>query len=198
MTSEVVGGLRAAGTGHRHEYASADLRAGAVAVVTARHTGTSATSVVPVLRVPDRFAAPRDSTRAHPHSHAPSSRRARSRALTSICEEHAKNVTRGRTGTWPSAGATGKTEVGEQFRRGNGHAHLPALRRRPRPACSRNCRDQPKNETINPVWTFPAATKSHKSRDTLVGTLLQRKVTRFLRAGQHLQFSPNLPEPGMP
>jgi transposase-like protein len=50
-------------------------------------------------------------------------------SMISICREHAKNVTRWRDGTmalrWAAAGML---EAGKQFRRVNGHLHLPALR----------------------------------------------------------------------
>ena len=50
-------------------------------------------------------------------------------SMISICREHAKNVKRWRDGTmalrWCAAGMV---EAGKQFRRVNGHLHLPALR----------------------------------------------------------------------
>jgi len=50
-------------------------------------------------------------------------------SMIGICREHAKNVTRWRDGTmalrWAAAGLV---EAGKQFRRVNGHLHLPALR----------------------------------------------------------------------
>jgi transposase-like protein len=50
-------------------------------------------------------------------------------SMIGICREHAKNVTRWRDGTmalrWAAAGML---EAGKQFRRVNGHLHLPALR----------------------------------------------------------------------
>ncbi len=49
--------------------------------------------------------------------------------MTSICREHAKNVTRWQGGSmalrWYAAGML---EAGKQFRRVNGRLHLPALR----------------------------------------------------------------------
>lgn len=50
-------------------------------------------------------------------------------SVISICREHAKNVKRWRDGQmalrWCAAGIL---EAGKQFRRVNGHLHLPALR----------------------------------------------------------------------
>ncbi len=50
-------------------------------------------------------------------------------SMISICREHAKNVTRWQDGSmalrWCAAGML---EAGKQFRRVNGHLHLPALR----------------------------------------------------------------------
>ena len=50
-------------------------------------------------------------------------------SMLSICREHAGNVKRWRDGTmalrWCAAGMV---EAGKQFRRVNGHLHLPALR----------------------------------------------------------------------
>jgi transposase-like protein len=50
-------------------------------------------------------------------------------SMISICREHAKNVKRWRDGQmalrWCAAGML---EAGKQFRRVNGHLHLPALR----------------------------------------------------------------------
>jgi putative transposase len=50
-------------------------------------------------------------------------------SMIEICREHAKNVKRWRDGTmalrWAAAGML---EAGKQFRRVNGHLHLPALR----------------------------------------------------------------------
>jgi putative transposase len=50
-------------------------------------------------------------------------------SMIEICREHSKNVKRWRDGTmalrWCAAGMT---EVGKQFRRVNGHLHLPKLR----------------------------------------------------------------------
>jgi hypothetical protein len=50
-------------------------------------------------------------------------------SMIGICREHAKNVTRWRDDTmalrWAAAGML---EAGKQFRRVNGHLHLPALR----------------------------------------------------------------------
>jgi len=49
--------------------------------------------------------------------------------MIEICREHAKNVKRWRDGTmalrWCAAGML---EAGHQFRRVNGHLHLPKLR----------------------------------------------------------------------
>ena len=51
------------------------------------------------------------------------------KSMISICREHASNVTRWRDGQmalrWCAAGMV---EAGKQFRRVNGHLHLPALR----------------------------------------------------------------------
>ena len=50
-------------------------------------------------------------------------------SMLSVCREHAGNVKRWRDGTmalrWCAAGMV---EAGKQFRRVNGHLHLPALR----------------------------------------------------------------------
>ena len=50
-------------------------------------------------------------------------------SMIEICREHAKNVKRWRDGTmalrWCAAGML---EAGHQFRRVNGHLHLPKLR----------------------------------------------------------------------
>ena len=50
-------------------------------------------------------------------------------SMIGICREHSKNVKRWRDGTmalrWCAAGMT---EAGKQFRRVNGHLHLPKLR----------------------------------------------------------------------
>ena len=50
-------------------------------------------------------------------------------SMISICRDHASNVKRWRDGKmalrWCAAGML---EVGKQFRRVNGHLHLPALR----------------------------------------------------------------------
>src|SRR5205814_4307404 len=50
-------------------------------------------------------------------------------SMISICREHARNVKRWRDGKmalrWCAAGMV---EAGKQFRRVNGHLHLPALR----------------------------------------------------------------------
>jgi putative transposase len=52
-------------------------------------------------------------------------------SMISICREHAKNMRRWRDGQmalrWCAAGMT---EAAKQFRRVNGHLHLPALRAR--------------------------------------------------------------------
>jgi putative transposase len=49
--------------------------------------------------------------------------------MIEICREHAKNVKHWQDGTmalrWAAAGMV---EAGKQFRRVNGHLHLPALR----------------------------------------------------------------------
>ena len=49
--------------------------------------------------------------------------------MISICRDHSSNVKRWRDGTmalrWCAAGMV---EAGKQFRRVNGHLHLPALR----------------------------------------------------------------------
>ena len=50
-------------------------------------------------------------------------------SMLSICREHAKNVKRWRDGGWRCAGAPpGCSRRAKQFRRVNGHLHLPALR----------------------------------------------------------------------
>ena len=50
--------------------------------------------------------------------------------MIGICRDHARNVKRWRDGQmalrWCAAGMV---EAGQQFRRVNGHLHLPALRR---------------------------------------------------------------------
>ena len=56
-------------------------------------------------------------------------------SMISICRDHSSNVKRWRDGQmalrWCAAGMV---EAGKQFRRVNGHLHLPALRDRPRTA----------------------------------------------------------------
>lgn len=51
-------------------------------------------------------------------------------SMTEVCREHSKNVKRWRDGAmalrWCAAGMV---EAGKQFRRLNGHLHLPALHR---------------------------------------------------------------------
>jgi putative transposase len=50
-------------------------------------------------------------------------------SMVEICREHSKNVKRWRDGTMALRGcAAGMTEAGKQFRRVNGHLHLPQLR----------------------------------------------------------------------
>ena len=61
--------------------------------------------------------------------------------MISICRDHASNVKRWRDGQmalrWCAAGMV---EAGKQFRRVNGHLHLPALRARARTRVHRTCR----------------------------------------------------------
>ncbi len=50
-------------------------------------------------------------------------------SMISICPDHARNVKRWRDGQMPLRWcAAGMIEAGKQFRRVNGHLHLPALR----------------------------------------------------------------------
>ena len=50
-------------------------------------------------------------------------------SMISICRQHSSNVTRWRDGQMaPRWCAAGMIEAGKQFRRVNGHLHLPALR----------------------------------------------------------------------
>ena len=63
--------------------------------------------------------------------------------MISICRDHARNVKRWRDGQmalrWCAAGMV---EASKQFRRVNGHLHLPALRTALRTACRRrNCHE---------------------------------------------------------
>ena len=62
--------------------------------------------------------------------------------MISICREHAANVKRWRNGQmalrWCAAGMV---EAGKQFRRVNGHLHLPTLRRRARARYRRTLSD---------------------------------------------------------
>ncbi len=59
-------------------------------------------------------------------------------SMISICRDHASNVKRWRDGQmalrWCAAGMV---EASRQFRRVNGHLHLPALRAALRTACRR-------------------------------------------------------------
>ena len=68
-------------------------------------------------------------------------------SMISICRDHARNVKRWRDGQmalrWCAAGMV---EASKQFRRVNGHLHLPALRSRPRTACRR--------QTVGPDCTI--------------------------------------------
>ena len=88
-----------------HPGAAASLREGLAETLTVLH-----------LEVPPTLARTLRSTNAI-------------ESMISICREHAKNVTRWRDGTmalrWCAAGMV---EAGKQFRRVNGHLHLPALR----------------------------------------------------------------------
>ena len=66
-------------------------------------------------------------------------------SMISICRDHAGNVKRWRDGQmalrWCAAGMV---EAEQQFRRVNGHLHLPSLRDSARTACRRrNCRRRP-------------------------------------------------------
>jgi hypothetical protein len=50
-------------------------------------------------------------------------------SMISVCREHAGNVKRWRDGQMAQRWcAAGMIEAGKQFRRGNGHLHLPTLR----------------------------------------------------------------------
>ncbi len=65
-------------------------------------------------------------------------------SMISICREHAKNVKHWQDGQmalrWCAAGMV---EAGKQFRRVNGHMHLPALRAALRRVTRRNGRIRP-------------------------------------------------------
>ena len=62
-------------------------------------------------------------------------------SMISVCREHSANVKRWRDGQmalrWCAAGMV---EAGKQFRRVNGHLHLPALRAALERAVRRTCR----------------------------------------------------------
>ena len=73
-------------------------------------------------------------------------------SMISICRDHARNVKRWRDGQmalrWCAAGMV---EASKQFRRVNGHLHLPALRAALAPACRRRNRHEPtcNNQDVN-------------------------------------------------
>jgi putative transposase len=71
-------------------------------------------------------------------------------SMIEICREHSKNVKRWRDGTmalrWCAAGML---EAGRQFRRVNGHLHLPKLRAAPDAHLSRNASAGSHDETVN-------------------------------------------------
>jgi putative transposase len=69
-------------------------------------------------------------------------------SMISICREHAKNVKRWRNGQMAMRwGAVGMVEASGQFRRVNGHLHLPALRTAlERHAAEQNVSPNPQNE----------------------------------------------------
>jgi transposase-like protein len=72
-------------------------------------------------------------------------------SMISICRDHAKNVKNWQDGTmalrWCAAGMI---EAGKQFRRVNGHLHLPALRTAlGRHVATENVGATPHNETVN-------------------------------------------------
>jgi hypothetical protein len=72
-------------------------------------------------------------------------------SMISICREHAKNVKRWRDGQMAMRWcAAGMVEAGKQFRRVNGHLHLPALRDAlERHVAEQNVSPTPQNETEN-------------------------------------------------
>ena len=75
-------------------------------------------------------------------------------SMISICREHAANVKRWQGGQmtlrWCAAGMV---EAGKQFRRVNGHLHLPALRTAlDRHAATKNVAPTGHNETIDAAW----------------------------------------------
>jgi len=67
--------------------------------------------------------------------------------MIKICREHSKNVKRWRDGTmalrWRAAGML---EAGHQFRRVNGHLHLPRLRAALEASFTRNVTAASQNE----------------------------------------------------
>ena len=72
-------------------------------------------------------------------------------SMISICREHASNVKRWQGGQmalrWCAAGMV---EAGKQFRRVNGHLHLPALRTAlDRHVATKNVVPTGQNETVN-------------------------------------------------
>ena len=72
-------------------------------------------------------------------------------SMISICREHAKNVKRWRDGQMAMRWcAAGMIEASTQFRRVNGHLHLPALRSAlERHVAEQNVSPTPQNETEN-------------------------------------------------
>ena len=65
-------------------------------------------------------------------------------SMISISREHSRNVKRWRDGQMAMRWcAAGMVEATKQFRRVNGHLHLPALRACPRPACRRRTVSEP-------------------------------------------------------
>ena len=68
-------------------------------------------------------------------------------SMIKICREHSKNVKRWRDGTmalrWRAAGML---EAGHQFRRVNGHLHLPRLRAALEASFTRNVTAASQNE----------------------------------------------------
>jgi putative transposase len=66
-------------------------------------------------------------------------------SMIEICREHGKNVKRWRDGQmalrWCAAGMI---EAGRQFRRVNGHLHLPKLRTGARRVLDRECQRSPR------------------------------------------------------
>ena len=71
-------------------------------------------------------------------------------SMISICREHAKNVTNWQDGQmalrWCAAGMV---EAGKQFRRVNGHLHLPALRAALERVAAETVVPDRQNDTVN-------------------------------------------------